>query len=101
MKEREFQRYVTDLARLHGWHVWHVPAPMRATKQGTWVGAKEAAGLPDLVMLHNDPPRLIFAEIKGPDGRLTDIQRTFLRLARQVPGVEAHVFQPGLEDHIE
>jgi hypothetical protein len=91
---------------------------MRATKQG-FVGAKEAAGLPDLVMVHDDPPRLVFAELKGTGGKLSDEQREFLQAARTVgewsneiePGVSGarigcktigvYVWEPGQEDAIE
>ena len=78
MRERDLQAWVLDVARLHGWSVWHVPAPMRKVRSGEWVGAKEAAGLPDLVMIHDDPPRLMFAEVKGTGGKLTPEQQGFL-----------------------
>jgi len=100
MKEAEFQRWVMEVAQRFHWQVWHVPAPMRATKSG-FVGAKEAAGLPDLVMIHDDPPTLIFAEVKGSGGKLSPKQQTFLQLARDVPGVGAYLFEPGLEEMIE
>jgi hypothetical protein len=57
---------------------------MRATPQGTFVGDARAAGLPDLILFHSDPPRLIFAELKGTGGKLSDKQREFLQAAREV-----------------
>lgn len=86
-----------------------------------WVPARRAAGLPDLFMLHADPPRLIIAEVKGTGGKLSDAQREFLTLARgvgdltsclfesvpyegferAVRSVGVYVFEPGMEDAIE
>jgi VRR-NUC domain len=104
MKEAQFQKWVVDVAKRLGWSVWHVPAPMRATKAG-WVGAKEAAGLPDLIMLHPDPPRLVFAEIKGEKGKLSVDQQQFLAMARALSlystAVNAYLWTPGMEQQIE
>lgn len=83
VKEADFKAWVTETALLFGWRYWHVPAPMRATNKG-WVGAREAAGLPDLILIHDDPPRLVFAELKGTGGKLTVEQRDFLMAARDV-----------------
>lgn len=56
---------------------------MRAVKSG-FVGAKEAAGLCDLLLFHTDPPRLILAELKVDGGKLSFAQQEFLRLASVV-----------------
>lgn len=84
MKERDLQHWVIHVATQFGWKVWHVPAPMRADRKGGFVGAKEAAGLPDLILIHHDPPRLIFAELKGTGGKLSVEQQEFLKAARNV-----------------
>lgn len=83
MKEQAYLKRITDMATRFGWKWWHVPAPMRWTTKG-WIPAKEAAGLPDLVMLHEDPPRMIIAEVKGDGGKLKDEQIEFLRMAKRV-----------------
>lgn len=57
---------------------------MQASRTGDWVPARHAAGLPDLILLSEDPPRMIIAELKGDGGRLSDAQQEFLRLARDV-----------------
>jgi len=115
VKEVDFQRWVTDVAKRFGWRVWHVPSPMRAADRDRgWVGAREAAGLPDLIMFHEDPPCLIFAELKGTGGKLTDAQQEFLRLARLVAEpvesdfgdfvyapVGVYAWKPGDEDAVE
>ena len=117
MKEAEFQRRVTDMATGFGWRWWHVPAPMRRAGKD-WVPAREAAGLPDLVLLCDDPPRMILAEVKGTGGKLSVEQQEFLRLASNVAQdihddlihhtakhearqLGVYVFTPDLEDTIE
>lgn len=89
MKERDLQHWVIQIATQFGWRCWHVPAPMRADRKGGFVGAKEAAGLPDLILIHDDPPRLVFAELKGTGGKLSVEQQEFLKAARNV-AVYAH-----------
>ena len=113
MRESDFQNWVVEVARRFGWLVFHVPAPMRATKQG-FVGAKEAAGLADLIMFHDDPPRLVFAELKGPKGKLSDKQREFLQAVHRVSHeaiacanvrgervLDSYAWAPGQEASIE
>ncbi len=114
MKEKQFQAWVTATAQSYSWRIWHVPTPMRPVGRNTFVPDRRGAGLPDLLMLHEDPPRLIFAELKG-DGKhpLSPEQREFLRLARMVaratvedpglnrPTVAAYSWRPGQEQMIE
>lgn len=118
MKEAQFQRWVVDVAKRFGWRCWHVPAPMRHSRTSGWVGAREAAGLADLILIHDDPPRLIFAEVKGSSSSygVTDAQREFLAAVQAVGdltlddtdlpvrvrrSVGAYVWRPGMEDAIE
>ena len=54
------------------------------SRSGKWRPFKRAAGLPDLFMLHDDPPRMIVAEVKGDGGKLSDKQREFLQMAQTV-----------------
>lgn len=82
--EAQFQSWVVDTAKAHGWRVWHVPTPMRPISGGKFVPDPRGRGLPDLIMLHDDPPRLIFAELKDAEGRLSAEQIEFLRLAREL-----------------
>ena len=84
MKERDFLNWIIACAEATGWKVWHVPAPMVAGRKGQFVGSPRAAGLPDLFLLHDDPPRMIVAEVKGDGGKLSDKQREFLSMARAV-----------------
>jgi hypothetical protein len=102
--EKDFQRWVTDVAERYEWLYWHVPAPMQATKKGTFVGSKKGAGLPDLILMHDDPPRLIFAEVKGTTGwGLTKGQKRFMEAVGKIAGptLAGYVWSPGDEDSIE
>jgi len=71
-----------------GWDWWHVPSPGRF-EPGTrkWVPAKSAAGLCDIIAMHDDPPRLLFLEVKREKGKLTEEQLKFLRLAKIIAGM--------------
>jgi VRR-NUC domain len=86
--EATFQARIKALAERYGWQVWHVPAPMRWDPTNkAWVPAREGAGLPDLILLHDDPPRLVFLELKRKGGKLTDRQQEFLQAAKRVADV--------------
>lgn len=86
MKESEsdFQSWVVATAKAHGWRVWHVPTPMRPIAGGKFVPDARGRGLADLLMLHERPPRLIVAELKDEDGRLSPEQEVFLGLVRAI-----------------
>ena len=114
MKGKDFQRWVTDTAQTLGWRYWHVPAPMVNAGSRGWVPARQGAGLPDLILVHDDPPRLVFAEIKGDGDRLSEKQREFLQAVRAVaedewtrdsdadgPHLGVYVWEPGMEQPIE
>lgn len=88
MNETQFQGWVIDVAHRFGWRVWHVPMPVRPVGGGKFVPDHRGAGLPDLILIHTNPPRLLLAELKAKGGTLSDEQEEFLRLARGV-AVEA------------
>lgn len=84
-KEAVFQARIKAMAERFGWQVWHVPAPMRwDSRKQKWIPAAEGAGLPDLILIHEDPPRLVFLELKRKGGKLTDKQLAFLKAAKGV-----------------
>lgn len=104
MLERDFQKWVIDAARTLGWSVWHVPAPMQWDSSGRgkgFVGARDAAGLADLILIRDR--WLIFAEIKGTGGKLSVKQIEFLGAVMQLdnPHVLACAWKPGLESEVE
>lgn len=111
MKESAFQKRCVDKAVEHGWTVKHVPTPMRPTAGGRFVPDPRGRGLLDLLLIHEDPPRIIFAECKNEVGVLSDEQKEMLRLLRQVADVTVdvdgqrtigvYVWFPGVEDLIE
>jgi hypothetical protein len=122
VKESAFQGWVVDLFKQHGWDVKHAPTPMRPIAGGKFVPDPRGRGLLDLLMTHEDPPRIVFAECKGHGGELSDDQRDMLRRLRLVadevkeiieerdpdlhPRIGAaplgvFVFQPGNEELIE
>lgn len=84
LKERDLLNWIIAAAEATGWRCYHVPAPMTAGRDGKWHGSPRAKGLPDLFLLHDDPPRMIVAEVKGDGGKLSEAQQEFLRLARNV-----------------
>lgn len=117
MKERDFLHWVISTAEQFNWLVKHVPAPMVAAG-GEWRPYRKAAGLPDLFLIHADPPRFVMAEVKGSGGKLTKGQQEFLQMARDVAdhidfernmvtseyqprAFGVYVFQPGMEEAIE
>lgn len=84
MSERELQdRYVIPAARKLGWKVYH-----------TWNSQNSEAGFPDLVMVHPNQRRLIFAELKSETGRVSMSQRVWLTALGRVTGVEACLWRP-------
>lgn len=84
MDERTWLNRVWAMAQAHSWKCWHFAAPMRANRTGGFVGDARGSGLPDLLMIHDDPPRMILAELKGSEGKPTEKQREFLTAARNV-----------------
>jgi hypothetical protein len=89
--EREFQSSVIDFARACGWRVFHVHDSRRQVAPGRFVGDRDAAGFPDLVLVREG--RLLFAELKSPEGRLSQSQRQWLQ-ALDMTGAEVAIWRP-------
>lgn len=88
MTEALLQDAILQLARLLNWRTHHA-----------WISVNSGAGYPDLTLVR--PPRvagevgrLVFAELKGPRGKLSPAQRDWLAALGTVPGVEAHLWTP-------
>jgi hypothetical protein len=88
LTEKQFMAQVIRLARLRGWLLYH-PFDSR----------RSAAGYPDLTLVRGQ--RLIFAELKSEDGRLTPAQAAWLAALRAVPGVEVHIWHPAVWGTVE
>lgn len=82
--EAQFQADVVDRARALGWLVFHDRDSRTAI----------AAGLPDLILLHQKSGRIIFAELKSPTGRIRPGQREFLETAARSPQNEIALWRP-------
>jgi len=91
VSEAAFQQVVIDVARWHGWKVFH-PLPAQNAR-GRWRTAQAGdTGFPDLVLAH--PKRgVIFAELKSAIGKLSDRQQAWLDTLRQA-GAEVYVWRP-------
>lgn len=82
IKEKQFQAWVTQAAKLLGWKYFH-PYDSR----------KSVPGYPDLTLVHAKQGRVIFAELKKQDGRVTKAQQEWLT-DLQAAGQEAYVWRP-------
>jgi hypothetical protein len=91
VSEAAFQQVVIDVARWHGWKVFH-PLPAQNAR-GRWRTAQAGdTGFPDLVLAH--PKRgVIFAELKSAIGKLSDRQQAWIDTLRQA-GAETYVWRP-------
>lgn len=81
MTEKEFSQQIADLAVAMGWKHYH-----------PWTSIHSVAGWPDFVLCR--PPRLIFAEVKTDNGKLTAAQREWLETLGQAPHVETFCWRP-------
>jgi hypothetical protein len=81
LTEKQWQRQVTDLAKLYRWRVYH-----------PWLSIRSERGWPDLALVR--PPRLVLAELKTDKGKVTPSQDEWLALLRACPGVEVHLWRP-------
>ena len=73
MTEADLQQGVIQLARLFGYRVAHFRPAQTAKGWRTPVQA-DGKGFPDLVMIHRERRRIIFAELKAARGQLSTDQ---------------------------
>ncbi len=81
LTERDWQARVVDLARWHGWRVFH-----------PYESRRSAAGWPDLAMVRDG--RLIFAELKSEHGHVSTEQRRWFAALSACAGVGVYVWRP-------
>lgn len=77
--EKHLLSQVRDLARICGWMTYHHPYSLGADP-----------GFPDLVLVRD---RVIFAELKGPRGRLSPQQEKWLDALKDA-GAEVYIWYP-------
>ena len=96
--ESDFTAQVIDLARHLGWRVAHFRPAM--TKGGRWVTAVQGdgAGFPDLVLVRGQ--RLILAELKSANGKLSEAQAIWLAMLKEA-APETYLWRPSDIDEIE
>lgn len=82
MRERQLQQTVEQLATLLGWRLYH-----------TYDSRRSNPGFPDLVMVHREQQRVVYAELKSTKGRVTNAQREWLD-DLQAAGQEAFIWRP-------
>ena len=90
--ERAFQGAVVEMARLRGWDAVHVHDSRRQIRPGVFVGDRDAAGLPDLLLWH-ERYGVVFAELKSDTGRLRAAQAEKL-YSLQRAGARVYVWRP-------
>jgi hypothetical protein len=91
LTEKDFQKQLLEMARMFGWRVAHFHDSRRQVKPGVFVGDKDAAGFPDLVLVR--PPDILVLELKRELGKTTDAQDEWLA-ALLGCGIEARVVRP-------
>lgn len=91
VREADFLQSVCDLARLHGWRVYH-PRPGRT--QTSWRTALTGdPGWPDLALARAGSP-LWLVELKAQRGRVTADQWRWIDTLRRATGVRSEVWKP-------
>lgn len=88
--EREFSRQVEDLLNMFGWRWCHF-RPAR-TEQGWRTALSGTSGFPDYVAVRGT--RVLFAEVKSDNGRLSPEQRDWITALDICPGVETYIWRP-------
>ncbi|MBM4407820.1 MAG: VRR-NUC domain-containing protein [Chloroflexi bacterium] len=91
MTERELQDAIVQVARLHGWLVYH-----------TYDSRRSDPGFPDLVLVHVKRGQLWFLECKSARGRVTPEQQDWLSalgaLHVVIPNLWVAVVRPAMYD---
>ena len=90
ISEASFQSQVVELARRYGWRLMLIkPTQIRS---GRWVTATTGdTGFPDLILCKGKS--LIFAELKRPNGQLSDSQKVWLDALIRA-GQEVYLWYP-------
>ena len=98
--EEQFKAQVLDLATRHDWLIHHDRPAM--TSKGWRTAIEGTAGFPDLCMVNvkQRPARLIMAELKSEDGKMTADQALWRGALRMVEGIETYLWKPSQLEEI-
>lgn len=100
MKEAHFQNYLVRVARENGWLVHHTRTAL--AKSGRYMTPIQGhIGFPDLVLIHQEQPRLVFAELKNERGILRPGQKKWLDCLQRIPCVFVCLWRPEMLEAIE
>jgi hypothetical protein len=81
ISETQFTTQIVSLTKMFGWRRYH-----------TWRSINSPAGFPDEVLVRRE--RLIFAELKAENGKVSALQQEWLDDLARVPGLEVYVWRP-------
>ena len=98
--EDQFQSTVIEAAQALGWKVAHF-RPAKTDKGWRTPVQADGKGFPDLVMVRTHDGRIIFAELKSDEGKLSDDQQDWLNSLDATGKVEVFTWRPRDWDEIE
>lgn len=91
--EKGFTQAVLELARLHGWLAAHFHDSRRQVRPGVYVGDKDAAGFPDVFLVHPKKQIALSFELKVGKNKPTAKQDQWLD-ALDKAGIPSYVLRP-------
>ena len=89
MNEAALQQLLTDAAEMHGWLVFHDNDSRR-----------NAAGFPDLVLVHGRFGRVLFLELKSEIGRVRPEQHVWMDALSRCDTIASAIVRPEHADRI-
>ena len=92
LTEKQLQKAVISTAKQLGWKVSHFGSTVKVVKRGdryATVPDPGASGFPDLVLVR--PPRLMFVELKGKTGQLSEAQMEWMAALSAVAKAQPEV----------
>jgi hypothetical protein len=95
LSEAEWQRLVIDTANRAGWRVHHQIVPF-TVRRGRHIALTEEGtekGFPDLILVHPELQRVVFAELKRQGGKPSAAQENWMA-ALLYAGQEVYVWRP-------
>jgi len=85
VREREFGGQVEHLFAVYGWEFYHVI-------DTAYYARRTSSGFPDYCAARRG--RVLFVEIKGSTGKVSDEQWKWINLLSENTGVECYIWRP-------